>query len=71
MSCSTSCKMRVALLLVSLALAGCATSPFWQQCIKANAYGFSMFTAYGPFNLGYVFYERNVNCGADAIPIHP
>ena len=63
--------MRLALLAASLLLAGCSESPFWHQCIKANAYGFSMFTAYGPFNLGYVYYERNVACDTDAIPVHP
>jgi hypothetical protein len=38
---------------------------FWQQCIKVNSYGLTMATAYGPFNLGYLTYERNVNCDTD------
>jgi len=38
---------------------------FWDQCIKINGYGFTMATAYGPFNLGYLTYERNVNCDTD------
>jgi hypothetical protein len=62
------------ILLVSLLFAlpwvnGCATksdeNSFWSQCIKANGYGLSMFSPYGPFNFGYLTYERNANCTKD------
>lgn len=64
-------RLKSALVGFSLLLAGCADSPFWNQCVKLNAYGFTMATAYGPFNLGYAYYERNVACGADAPQVKP
>jgi hypothetical protein len=58
-------------LVFAMLLSGCSLNysrdqiGFWDQCIKANGYGFTMATAYGPFNLGYLTYERNVNCEKD------
>ena len=38
---------------------------FWTQCVKMDGYGFTMATAYGPFNLGKLTWERNVACEKD------
>jgi hypothetical protein len=50
-------------------ISSCATpagqSSLWTECVKANGYGFSMVTPYGPFNLGYLTWERNVSCAKD------
>jgi hypothetical protein len=44
---------------------GCATKKeengFWNQRVHADAWGFTMVTPYGPFNLGYMKWQRNVN----------
>ncbi len=62
-------------LIVSLLLlSGCAgftpgpEANFWTQCLKISGYGFTMGTAYGPFNLGVLTYERNVECKSDITP---
>lgn len=34
---------------------------FWNQKVTVEAYGFSMVTPYGPFNLGYMSWQRNVD----------
>jgi hypothetical protein len=61
-------------LLISLALlllTGCAgmePSPypnFWTQCVKADAWGVSMISPYGPINMGRITWERNVACDVD------
>ena len=58
-----------------LSLDGCATpkdqASFWTECVKANGYGFSMVTPYGPFNLGYITWERNVSCARDIKQANP
>lgn len=41
---------------------------FWTQCVKIDGWGFSGVTAYGPWNLGKVTYERNVACDKDVKP---
>ena len=65
-------------LAVILALSGCSTpagqASFWTECVRANGYGLSMFTPYGPVNFGYLTWERNVNCDKDikqAEPVKP
>ena len=63
------------LIALLLSLSGCSSPAgqpsFWTQCVKANGYGFTMATEFGPFNLGYLAWERNVNCGKDMKPITP
>lgn len=52
----------------ALFLSGCAglepgVNPnFWTQCVKFQAWGVSAVTTWGPVNLGWTQYERNVAC---------
>lgn len=39
---------------------------FWDQCVRARAYGISGLTPYGPWNAGALWWERNVNCAGGA-----
>ena len=61
----------LAALLAVLACVGCGgmtpgkDKDFWDQCIKAEAYGFTMLTQYGPFNFGKIVWQRNVACEKD------
>ncbi len=63
------------LVLLAGLIAGCATAPgyasFWNECVKANAWGFTMGTPYGPINVGYLTWERNVDCKKDIEPTKP
>ena len=59
-----------ACLLLFLSLNGCISYPrseigFWQQHVEATAWGFTMVTPYGPFNFGYLSWNRNVKDAAD------
>lgn len=62
------------LLLFLLALPGCALHydrsaiGFWDQCVKADGWGISAFTPWGPFNMGRLTWHRNVNCEEDLKP---
>jgi len=66
--------MKYTFLFLFLLLMGCSgTTPgqyanFWTQCIKFNGIGISGLTAYGPWNVGYITYERNVECKKDINP---
>lgn len=33
---------------------------FWDQSVTFTGWGFTMATAYGPFNIGYLSWQRNV-----------
>jgi hypothetical protein len=33
---------------------------FWDQKVIVTAWGFTMITAYGPFNIGYLQWQRNI-----------
>jgi len=54
--------------LAMLLLTGCAGmepgqySNFWTQCVKTQAYGITYYSTYGPVNLGYITWERNLQC---------
>jgi len=60
-----------AALLAALACVGCGgmtpgpNQDFWDQCVKAEAYGLTMLTQYGPINFGKVTWERNIACDKD------
>jgi hypothetical protein len=59
-----------AILAVLFALSGCSaldsydrdTIGFWSQCVEAEAYGLSGFNQFGPMNLGYIKWRRNIAC---------
>lgn len=57
--------------IFALLLSGCALNysrdqiGFFDQCVKIQAWGISAATAWGPVNLGWLFYERNVDCKRD------
>jgi hypothetical protein len=34
---------------------------FWDQKVTFGGWGFSMITPYGPFNIGYLSWQRNVD----------
>jgi hypothetical protein len=59
-----------AVLAVLLSLSGCSaldpydrdTIGFWNQCVEAEAYGLSGFNQFGPMNLGYIKWRRNIAC---------
>jgi hypothetical protein len=68
-----SCKIAVYLFLIFMMVAsllimgGCAgftptkdTKTFWDQQVATTAWGFTMMTPYGPFNLGYLSWQRNI-----------
>ena len=38
---------------------------FWSECVKLNGWGVSWISPYGPLNVGYVTWERNVECPKD------
>jgi hypothetical protein len=58
----------IAAMMVMLVLAGCGAgaepSPYpsiWTQKVALSGWGFTMATAYGPFNLGYLSWQRNLD----------
>lgn len=56
--------LMILILLILLALmSGCATTKdergFWDQSVITSAWGFTMVTPYGPFNFGYLSWQRN------------
>ena len=59
-------RLRTLALVGSLALSGCAgfapgkNADYWDQKVSVTGWGFSMMTMYGPFNIGYLQYSRNV-----------
>ena len=59
--------MKICMLMLIL-FSGCAgftpsadEATFWTQKVTVSAWGFSMVTPYGPFNLGYLSWQRNVD----------
>jgi len=60
-----------AALLTALACGGCGgMTPgqypnFWTQCVRADAWGISYVSPYGPVNIGRVIWTRNVQCSAE------
>ena len=62
--------LHAALLALLLSANGCISYSrdqigFWDQCVKADAWGISMISPYGPINLGRILWERNTACGKD------
>ena len=59
--------LRKGLLVGLLFLSGCAgfapgkNADYWDQKVSVTGWGFSMMTMYGPFNIGYLQYSRNVD----------
>jgi len=60
----------VSLIAALLYLSGCSTLDsydrdtigFWSQCVEAEAYGLSGFNQFGPMNLGWISWKRNIAC---------
>ena len=59
-----------AALLAALVCVGCDSmtpgpnQDFWDQCVKADAWGISYVSPYGPVNIGRLIWTRNVQCSA-------
>ena len=52
-------------LALLLSASGCMSYPrgeigFWDQQVGVTAWGFTMATPYGPFNIGYLQWQRNL-----------
>jgi|SRR5690349_4488954 len=73
---------KITVLACLLWIGGCAGatpgpySNLWTQCVEAEGWGLSWFTAYGPANFGYLKWRRNVQCektspGVPVIPVPP
>jgi len=56
----------VAGIVMILGLMGCGSEPgpypnLWTQKVAVSGWGFTMATAYGPFNIGYLSWQRNLD----------
>ena len=66
-------KMKTVFYAVALAamLTGCALKDgergFWDQQVITTAWGFTMVTPYGPFNFGYLSWQRNPKVILEAV----
>jgi len=60
-------------LIVLLTLGGCIHYPrteigFWDQHVLTTIWGFGWVTPYGPINIGYMTWERNIENPIPPVP---